>query len=273
MLWAGGHPGVIVQDLKRYIVINTGLVESLARQLSLPVDKERTSEGQFGFSVKVGGWIKRTTVQAPLPPDDPRLLPPIIDKLRKSGKLRTFRPNSMTELGWAEPPDWYVHETAIATPVIIPVQRSLNLSSAYMPETLTVWVADPVEPTRKLRDKWEILGSFVFIVQEVADLTSPRTAVSGLSALKMIVDVVAKGEELEEADLEELVNKPDKYASISNGDHPVERLQRIGAIPGRPRRIEAIYKVGYMSNDQFIGSRRRPRRLNDILAYPLFIAE
>jgi hypothetical protein len=256
-----------VQDLKHYTVINTGLVESLARQLNLPVDKERTTEGQFGIGVKVGAWIKRSSVQSPLPPDDPRLLQPIVDKLRKSGKLRTYRPDTMREFERAEPMDWYVHEAAIATPVLIPVQKALK-NSDYMPEKLTVWVIDPVEPTREPRGKWEWLGSFVFIVQEVADLTSPRTGVSGISALRMVVDVVANDEDV---DLEELQTKQDAFSC--GKDHPIKKLERIGAISSRPRRIETIYKIGYMGDEQSVKIQWRRKRINDILAYPLFIAE
>ncbi len=81
--------------MKDYVVINQRLVEVLARQLDLPLDVEQTREGQYGFDA---GWLsagsRRATTRTAMTPDDPRLIPPIVDELRERGLLRGYRPES-----------------------------------------------------------------------------------------------------------------------------------------------------------------------------------
>ena len=123
-----------MEELKHYTVINRRLVESLARQLGLPIDQERTVEGKFGVTGKIAAGIKTGRKQSPLPPDDPRLLPPIVASLRDSGQLRIYRPERAQEFR-NEQSDWYVHETGIATPVLVPTNKALR--SRDVPEALT----------------------------------------------------------------------------------------------------------------------------------------
>lgn len=258
-------------ELKQYSVINRPLVESLARQLGLPVDQERTVEGQIGVNGgKVGAGVKTGRKQAPLPPDDPRLLPPIVSSLRDSGQLRVFRPERAEEF-WAEESDWYVHENTTATPVLVPLDKTLR--DRRTPEALTVWIIDPVESTAVPRDEWDWIGSFVFIVQELGNFPWPTPYfISGISALRLVVDVIAKMDHLDEDELTALSGDEDLFGRWHDG-HPVEKLERAGGISLRPRKIDTIYKIAYMSNEQSLTVNGRQTRTNDILAYPLYIAE
>lgn len=258
-------------ELKNFKVINTPLVESLARQLNLPIDQERKSEAQFGTGGKVSAGFKKSTSQSPLPTNDPRLLPPIIEALRDNGQLRVYRPEKPEEF-WADPVDWYVHETAIATPVFVPVRQTLK-SSEFLPEFLKVWIIDPGEPTREPDDEYDWIGSFVFIVEDLSDFPWMMPwQLSGISALRMIAEVVAVAEPITFGELQTLRTKDDLYGRWHDG-HPIEKLEQVGGVSGRPRKIETIYKIGYMNNEQSGSINGQPRRMNDILAYPLFIAE
>jgi hypothetical protein len=55
--------------------------------------------------------------------------------------------------------------------------------------------------------------------------------------------------------------------------HPIEKLKKVGGVPSLSREIETIYKIAYMTNEQAYTVEGKVRRVNDILAYPLFIAQ
>lgn len=221
-------------ELKHYTVINRKLVESFARQLGLPVDQERTTQSQLGISGKVSAGLNKGLKQSPLPPDDPRLLQPIIASLRDSGQLRIYRPETLCEYESADPSEWYVYETGIATPVLVPFDKTLP-DANHLPDVLTVWVIDPIEPSREPVGKWDWLGSYVFLVEELADFGYPTSGYySGISALRMLVEVVAKDANV---DPEDLLSREDVFGRWHEG-HPVEKLKRVGAIARRPRKIE-----------------------------------
>lgn len=258
-------------DLKHYTVINRHLIDSLARQLNLPIDQERTTEGQVGLVGKVGLGIKKSRKQSPFPSDDPRLLPPIIAALRESGQLRVYRPESTPDF-WYSDNDWYVHETAVAVPVLLPFDRTLP-DTRYLPEAVTIWVLDP--DTQHTKD-WR--GPFVFIVQELESFPASRdTYISGISAIRIIAEVVAKRRSNLFKDWVKQnfpSGGPDFHYSsyhIPGFHKPIDDLRKLGGIVKTPRRIETIYKIAYMTHEGFAD--RRPVRIGDILAYPLFIAE
>jgi hypothetical protein len=259
-----------VSDLKNYVVINRMFVESFARQLGLPIDQEQTTEGNFGVGIKVGSaGFTRSRKQSPLSYDDPRLLPPIVDSLRESGQLRVFRPDRTGDFESADPSEWYVYEHNVyATPVLIPVKEALG-GADYVPDYIKVWVLDPTKPSREPIDKWDWLGAYVFIVQELLDLKIPDAGWSGVSALRLLIEGIAVKERVT---VRELARSDDVFGRWHEG-HPLEKLKKIGGTIGRSRRIETIYKIAYMSDEQSINVDGVNKRINDILAYPLYIAE
>jgi hypothetical protein len=257
-------------ELKNYVVINTPLVESLARQLNLPIDQERTSESQFGLVGKVGIGFKRSVKHAPLSSDDPRLLAPIVAALRESGQLRVSRPDNTNEF-WRDSSNWYVHETAIALPILLPFDK-VKQDADHFPEAVTVWVIgiDDIEYNAGVTGNWA--GPHVFIVQEMTSFPQAATYISGISALRIIKEVVIDSSV---TDFEEWQNQynlggPDfGYQAYRNA---INEFRRMGGVVRRPRQIETIYKIAYMSHQEGRG-RGGIKRIGDIFAYPLFIAE
>lgn len=257
-------------DLKNYVVINESLVASLARQLNLPVDKERTSESQFGLVGKIGIGFKKSTHHSALPSADPRLLAPIIAALRESGQLRIYRPGN-TRKFWEDPNSWYVHETAIAQPVLLPFDKT-KPRAAYFPEAVTIWIfcTEDMGYLAHANTIWSTEPQ-VFIVQELTSFPQPATYISGISAVRIIKEVLA---DPSVADFEEW---QDQYTARGGADfrykgrgNPVDDLMRLGGIVGRPRKIETVYKIAYMAHQETITA---GERVGDIFAYPLFIAE
>lgn len=208
--------------------------------------------------------------RAPLPFEDPRLLPPIIESLRESGQLRIYRPDKASDFASADPPDWYVHEEGVtATPVLVPARKALG-EPEYMPEDLRVWVLDPVEPSREPAYEEDWLGAYVFIVEQLLDLKASRFVISGISALRFIAEKIAIDEDVR---MDDLMGSEDVFGRWHEG-HPIEKLKAVGGRAGRRRKIDTIYKIGYMSDEQYVEvDDGTEGRINDILAYPLYIAE
>jgi hypothetical protein len=256
-------------ELKNYVVINTPLVESLARQLNLPIDRERTSESQFGLVGKVGIGFKKSVKHAPLSSDDPRLLAPIITALRESGQLRIYRPDNTNEF-WKAASNWYVHETAIAQPVLLPFDKIMP-DAGHFPETVTIWVIgiEDIGYDRGSSAPWA--GPHVFIVQELTSFPQARTYISGISAVRIIKEVI----------FDSSVTDFEKWQRQYGGGGPdfgggayrnaIGEFIRMGGVASRPRQIETIYKIAYMSHQE--GRSGPASRIGDIFAYPLFIAE
>ena len=258
-----------MSELKHYIAINSTLVGSLARQLDLPIDQEQTSGRQFGLVGKVGVGFNRSTKRSPMPPDDPRLLAPIMTALRENGQLRVYRPGAAREF-WAEPNNWYVYETAVAHPFLLPIDKE-KLGNDYLPEALTIWIIGSGDEYQGLRSEAHSEDTpWVFLVEELNSFPEAKIRVSGISALRIIKEFVT------ESPVMNLDDWQGQYAGHGGGDfgplfhlRAIDDLARFGGIPQRPRRIETVYKIAYMTHQDSVSG----QRLGDIFAYPLFIAE
>jgi hypothetical protein len=262
-------------ELKKYRVINSQLVESLAQQLQLPIGVEVTTEGEANAGVKlIGGRRKRSAKNPAMQSNDPRLIPFIVGALRESGQLNIYRPARADDFWNGEYSGWYVHEqNVLATPVHIPLAG--RLEGLSVPEALTVWVSDPLDDAGEPEDEWDFLGSFLFIVQELGQgLNWPTsTFISGMSALRMIVDFIVGQEPFGYRPIMEHIQSEGDDFGRFNPQHPIEKLAAVGGKPGRPRRIDTVYKIEYMTNEQSAPLSGKVVRVNDILAYPLYIAE
>lgn len=58
-----------------------------------------------------------------------------------------------------------------------------------------------------------------------------------------------------------------------NFDHPIDKLISRGALVGDEREILTLYMPRYMSDEQCYRFDGNERRVNDLLAYPIFIAQ
>ncbi|MEV6866796.1 hypothetical protein AB0M44_38090 [Streptosporangium subroseum] len=202
-----------------------------------------------------------------------RVLEHVMEALRQRDQLTINRPDRIADL-WD---DAYAHcfvweSNRLATPVRLPVHEDLKLE--YDCDYLTVWVIDPLEEAGRSSERWEIVGTFVFLIQEHWDMSgTPGLIMSGVSALRAIVDVFAgqhphyRPKSFSEVDR----GIPDIYGD-TNAKHPLDKLQGVGGHIGLPRVIEVAYQVKYMTNEQKSVINDRAVRLNDILGIPLYIA-
>ena len=137
---------------------------------------------------------------------------------------------------------------------------------------MTVWVSDPTEARTEATSEWDFIGSFVFLVEELGEFRWPMSwFFSGISALRLVTDMATDPAIVETG----MYRRNGREPLFSRWDtsHPVEKLRTIGGAVGSPRRVEAVYKVAYMSEEitHIVGGPEV--RVNDILAYPLYVIE
>ncbi|MER8155857.1 hypothetical protein [Streptomyces sp. NPDC094472] len=132
-------------------------------------------------------------------------------------------------------------------------------------------MVDPIETNTHPEHEWDFIGSFVFLVEELEDADFPTSVVSGVSALRALVDVVAGHDPRAGGRLVDLTSRETEDLGRDSPDHPIEKLKRAGGIPGTPRMVDVIYKIAYMTDEQAATLKGQEVRVNDILAYPLVI--
>lgn len=255
--------------LKEYIVVNERLIEDLYRQVSEMQRGPNSSENEISPTAKT------------FTPHDHDVIEAVVESLRETGQLHAFRPDRASDFWLGEHAGWYVHELMIATPVIVPLKHHFE-GLAGVPEAVTVWISEPTPPQTPAESEYEIVGSFVFLVQEMGELKWPlRWFMSGISALRMVANFMVGGADYRtEGELHrsmqatrDLYAMPNGWGDERDERHPVEKLKAVGGIPGRPRRVETVYRIAYMSDEQCMPTDGGIVRINDVLAYPLYIAE
>ena len=245
-------------------VVNKPLVMRLARDLGLAVDD--MSEYELKADLKVASFARKSSRPASWD-----VLDRITAALRESGQLRAFRPERTYDSRFpgrsltSTPAGWYLHEEMTATPVMVPVPHRLVDFGA--PETLKVWVSEPLESGEEARFPGDFVGSFVFLVDELAETHTVPRHLSGISALRLLMEGI-----LQDKEITEITRGKDGWGRDSN-EHPIEKLERAGGQPLRERAIETVYKIAYMTNEQTWVHNGTEARVNDILGYPLYIAE
>ena len=179
----------------------------------------------------------------------------LLQQLGKNGLMQTSRPVSMTQ--WGGPPVSFVLEEFEATPVTI---RAGALAEELGAATIRVWVSDPGEAPGS-PGKFE--GSFLFLVEALHAADGSLSIHSGCSALRLLANSIEGLPPLDRSG-------PDPFGRDSD-EHPIAKLARLDAVVGDPRRLQSLYTIRYMTNEQCYQSASGERRVHDILAYPLFI--
>jgi hypothetical protein len=259
--------------LKAYRVIGAQLADQLARQLSLDVDTERTTETEVNGGIASLGGARRKSITKtePIQPTDPRILEKIAEGLREHGQLKIYRPERLCEL-----PDQptYVHEKEVeGTPVYLPLAEGANAAPGL--RGITVWVFEPLGPVGFINAEsdgsfaWDWIGTYLFLIEEHIADRETTSCWSGVSALRLLVESAGYDARLYP---HQAPHAYDKFGR-DNSAHPIDKLRSIGGIPLRPRRIETVYRIAAMTDEQASTIEGKEVRLNDILAYPLYIAD
>jgi len=259
-------------ELKTYRVINEDLVRQLALQLGLAIEAETTTESEFkGGIANFGAARRRSQKINARKLNDPRLLEEIVEGLRKHGQLKTARPERMRDLPERAT---FVREVGVeGTPVYLPVKEQAEVPPGIA--GLTVWVFEPLGSHIGFIDSepdgswaWDWLGTYLFLVEEHLGDSESIRCWSGISALRLLVDGIAG----HDPKFPKLPAIGDRYGR-DDPAHPIDKLRRVGGVPLRQRRVEIVYRIAEMTNEQATTIDGKEVRLNDILAYPLYIAD
>ena len=255
---------------RQFRYVNASLAESLAGEFGIPMGGSVTRSGRLGLAQPVSAELGYSRTEDGASAVSPKTISRIAGKLRKSGQLRPDRPLRVSEFRNDMHDGWYVEERLMATPVWLPAIASAPAGESLTREkALTVWVCGPTNPVLIQKDPWDVVDSVLFLVQELNSLDGLPRGISGISALRLVTDVI--GTRLTPHDLYELASGEDEYSNRVEAD-PIAKLKAAGGQVGLPRPISTIYKVSYMNDEQGIHLSEAFFRINDILAYPLYIA-
>jgi hypothetical protein len=137
---------------------------------------------------------------------------------------------------------------------------------------LAVWVSEPkIEDLMASKSPdWDWTGTFLYLTETVLDGGDYQDVRSGCSALQAIANAISGGK---------LVSVPrmsDVREPLGRGTylHPLKKLIQAGAVAvGTPKSILSLYRKRYITNEQCVEFRGTNYQTNDLLGYPVFIAE
>jgi hypothetical protein len=159
----------------------------------------------------------------------------------------------------------FVIETMVAQKIIFNRWYVEPLGSL---KEFALWVADPVEgtlPTEQEQSGGIIKGTFLYLTEAQWDDGVYRTTYSGCSALMAIWNYSHNDPLIIRYEGSEAFGR-------ASYEHPIDKLKTFGAVTSERRKITSLYKKRYLSSEQCTLIGGREYRVNDLLAYPLFIA-
>ncbi|MBX7135026.1 MAG: hypothetical protein K1X67_20355 [Fimbriimonadaceae bacterium] len=225
----------------------------------VPDDLKRSAHDvskEVGLSI-TGPSVKLVETKRSRDPSIAEQIDRIRDHLNRSEDLATRRPQEMSY----EAPR-FVEESMWARKVII---KDTHLAKIEGLKSIAVWISDP-DPAdlSLLPHRWT--GTFLYLVESFWDDGPLSTVYSGCSALQAIANVALGAESIFRT---RVSGEP---LGRWNAQHPVEKLAGVGGVAQAPRRIRVLYRNRYLTDEQCSQFDGQEYRLNDLLAYPLYIA-
>jgi hypothetical protein len=230
--------------LIQQLPITYGLVENLTAKLGISIKGPN-------LNIEPKSFAELTTIKK---------IRRLESYLRRNNIINYNRPRRMPHNNLGESSYWWVKESFLARKIIIPTPELLKKFGVL---ALTVWVSDP-KPAPKPRHPHDWTGSFLYLPTVQFDSGSTFAAVSGCSALQFIVNV-AKDKPLLNRDWKEPFGR-------GNRQHPIQKLADLGAFVSDERRLESLYFVRYITDEQVYVSNGAPVRTNDLVGYPIYIS-
>jgi len=182
----------------------------------------------------------------------------LLEHLAESNNLTNIRPSEMPKNYTLNPP--FVHESCQAISFIIPCCDELNKAGI---NAIKLWVSKP-DHGDFVDEDWNWSGSYLFLTEIHFDDGEYHSLYSGCSALRFVANAVA-GNKFLDMPGEEILGRFDKRPITT-------KLMQLGALPSEARKIEVLYRIRYMTDEQWHMDDGVERRVHDILGYPIFIA-
>ncbi|MEZ7278476.1 hypothetical protein [Pseudoalteromonas sp. 68 DY56-GL68] len=157
----------------------------------------------------------------------------------------------------------FVLESFSAKKVIIPTGKNFKFPHV---KYIVVWVSDP-DPGIYTEEEFVWRGSFLYLVQIMEDQYNYQSVISGVSALQALSNIIDGRPFFEFSKC-----KGEPLGRWSN-KHPLDKLVDLGGEVSDERQLTSLYKKRYITDEQCYEYDGEKRRVNDLLAYPLWIKE
>lgn len=255
----GDHPRTkgLIDLLTDYLYVNEAVLADYLEQLGLG-DRRILRRIRSKTSLSIAGpRIESTRDHVYEEPPLHKRIVQLEKALSKKGLLATERPRAVFSAHTAHPR--FFTETTIASKLILAKSALQGIDGV---KSFALWVSDP-NPADLAHD-WNFTGTFLLLTELHLDDHRFETTHSGCSALQAVVNGL-QGNPL-------LVGARGEPLGRGGVQHPIEKLQRVTAVVNEPRKIRALYRVRYMTNEQCYIYKNERYRVNDLLAYPIFIA-
>jgi hypothetical protein len=255
--------------LRDYLFVDREKIRRLSGQLQ-PLEREvEQTSAKLGISL-AGPKLETTSSSRVRPTTLHEEIETLTDHLEATGSLGRERPlrMPMSRAGETEQipriPN-FILENTTATKVIIPPELSREVPGI---REFAIWVSEPdVGFELERNHEWDFTGTFLYLTHlEWAD-DRLTTVYSGCSALQVISNAIS-GRPV-------LSTHPSGHELLGRDshDHPLMKLRSIGGIVSLKKEIECLYRPKYITDEQVFEVDGKPTRVNDLLAYPIFIAE
>jgi hypothetical protein len=129
---------------------------------------------------------------------------------------------------------------------------------------IAVWISDP-DPAAYSNKPYDWKGTFLYLMECHWDYQGFQTVFSGVSALQALVNQITGKNFLD------YINEEFEPYGRGRDLHPIDKLKDCGGIVSEPRRIKSLYRKRYLTDEQVYQYEGERRRVNDLLAYPLYI--
>lgn len=244
--------------MRNYIFVDEGRLQLLVDQLDAPA--LATNKLVAKLAVSLAGPTLEVAREAERSNESSHLkIDRLLDYLG-SAKLLGARPPRMPL--YSDDPVDFVLEQTLATKVIVPTDA---LAASGL-QNLVVWVSEPETSTMSIREnKWDFVGTFLYLTERPFDMGQCHTVFSGCSALQMVSNA-ASGKPL-------LTKNPSEALGRWSSAHPIDKLVSLGGVVVDERKIECLYRVRYVTDEQCFEYNGSSIRVNDLLGYPIYIAE
>ncbi|GGO05898.1 hypothetical protein [Saccharibacillus kuerlensis] len=189
----------------------------------------------------------------------------LLKYLRENEQLDLSRPKDMHD-GFNPNRKAFVLETTKATQIFFPKESLID--TPYL-DGFALWISDPnTDDIQQGNLIYNYTGTFLYITQMWLDNGKYSHMYSGCSALQSIVNFL-EGRPI----LNTILHAGEEKFGRSDKRHPIDKLVGLGAKRGATKKITCLYRKRYITNEQCFIFNNKEARVNDLLAYPIFITE
>jgi hypothetical protein len=258
--------------LRNYIYIDSARLDMFVEQIASSRPKDKKIKKTVGLSL-TGPKVEASEETAERSLTIHEKIELLIKYLGENDLLDTSRPKGTNENVGKQR---FVFETMDARKIIVPEEHLKHLPGV---KHFAIWISDPdpqdyvpmirnnVDADSRFREPsdYYLRGTFVYLTEAWLDNDAYGTTYSGCSALQAIANAI---------DGKPLIGYGSGGELLGCGsfDHPIMKLERLGALRGDLRRITSLYYKRYITNEQCYIVDGQERCVNDLLGYPIFIA-